>query len=102
MEASLTDQSPAARAIALLGGPVKAAIALNVPGQRYQTVQSWLRNRVPAEYCPLIERETRARAKEPDDVVTCEKLRPDVAWEVLRMQAAHDAAPQVATAGQGA
>jgi len=36
------------------------------------------RGRVPAEHCPSIERETGVR---------CERLRPDVAWEVLRMQA---------------
>lgn len=36
------------------------------------------RGRVPAEHCPAIERETGVR---------CELLRPDVAWDVLRMQA---------------
>ncbi|MGC3984804.1 MAG: YdaS family helix-turn-helix protein [Pseudorhodoferax sp.] len=36
------------------------------------------RGRVPAEHCPAIERETGVR---------CERLRPDVAWDVLRMQA---------------
>lgn len=36
------------------------------------------RKRVPAEYCPSIERETG---------VPCERLRPDVAWNVLRLQA---------------
>lgn len=34
---------------------------------------------VPAELCPVIERETGVR---------CEQLRPDVAWDVLRLQAA--------------
>lgn len=76
-QAELTE-SPAARAIRALGGPVRAAERLGV--ERYQTVQSWLRNRVPAEYCPLIERAT-------DGLVRCEDLRPDVAWDVLRMQA---------------
>lgn len=37
------------------------------------------RKRVPAEYCPAIERETGVR---------CEDLRPDVAWDVLRLQGA--------------
>jgi DNA-binding transcriptional regulator YdaS (Cro superfamily) len=96
MEDRTPSQIAADRAIALLGGPVKAAIALNVPGGRYQTVQSWLRNRVPAEYCPLIERETRARAAAPDQVITCEQLRDDVAWDVLRQQATP------ATVGEGA
>lgn len=72
------NESPVARAIRLLGGPVRAAERLGV--ERYQTVQSWARNRVPAEYCPLIERATGG-------VVLCEDLRPDVAWDVLRMQA---------------
>lgn len=39
--------------------------------------------RVPAEYCPLIERAT-------DGKVRCEQLRPDVAWDVLRMQAGEE------------
>lgn len=39
--------------------------------------------RVPAEYCPLIERATQGK-------VRCEELRPDVAWEVLRLQAADE------------
>lgn len=37
--------------------------------------------RVPAEYCPLIERATSGK-------VTCEDLRPDIEWGVLRPQAA--------------
>ena len=40
--------------------------------------------RVPAEHCPAIERATRARGKP----VTCERLRHDVDWAVLRLQAA--------------
>lgn len=39
------------------------------------------RKRVPAEHCPAIERETG---------VPCERLRPDVPWDVLRMQAGND------------
>ena len=39
-------------------------------------VSNWrIRGSVPAEYCPLIERKTG---------VTCEELRPDVQWSVLR------------------
>lgn len=77
-----TPKELAARAIGLLGGPVRAAERLGV--ERYQTVQSWLRNRVPAEYCPLIERET-------ERVIRCEDLRPDIAWDVLRGEAAPEA-----------
>jgi DNA-binding transcriptional regulator YdaS (Cro superfamily) len=37
---------------------------------------NWIsRGRVPAEYCPAIERETGVR---------CELIRPDVPWGVLR------------------
>lgn len=79
-------QIAAAEAIGVLGGPVKAAVTLGVPGARYQTVQSWLRNRVPAEYCPRVERETaRLAAEDPSvKVYRCEQLRPDVEWDVLR------------------
>lgn len=77
-------RTAAQRAVDILGGPAAAARLLNVKDHRYQTVQSWLRNRVPAEYCPAIERATRAKGA----AVTCEELRPDVAWGVLREQAA--------------
>ena len=77
-------QAAAARAISILGGPANAARVLNVKDHRHQTVHSWLKNRVPAEYCPAIERETRARG----DVVRCEEMRPDIDWAVLREQAA--------------
>jgi DNA-binding transcriptional regulator YdaS (Cro superfamily) len=43
------------------------------------------RGRVPAEHCPAIERETGVR---------CERLRPDVAWDVLRMQAGTETTAQ--------
>lgn len=36
--------------------------------------------RIPAEYCPAIERETRAAGT----AVTCEELRADIDWSVLR------------------
>lgn len=46
--------------------------------------------RIPAEYCPAIERETAG-------AVRCEEMRPDVAWDVLREQAA----PPEAAAQEG-
>lgn len=54
-------------------------------GVKQPTISEWLRGdrQVPAERCPVIERETRARGAE----VRCEELRSDVPWEVLRMQA---------------
>jgi DNA-binding transcriptional regulator YdaS (Cro superfamily) len=52
-------------------------------GVAQSTVSMWkARRRIPAENCPAIERETGVR---------CERLRPDVPWEVLREQA--DQAP---------
>ena len=78
-------------AIEILGGPVSAARVIAVKGGRYQTVQSWLSNRVPAEYCPVIERETGLRGR----TVRCEDLRPDIAWRVLR--AAPQSDPSLAT-----
>jgi DNA-binding transcriptional regulator YdaS (Cro superfamily) len=63
-------------AISLLGGPVKAAERLCI--DRYQTVQHWERSgRVPAKYCPLIEREL-------DGQVVCEQLNADVDWSYVR------------------
>lgn len=68
------------QAIEILGGGAAAARSLQVPGGARQTVYQWTRARVPAEYCPAIERETR-RAGRP---ILCEQLRPDVDWGVLR------------------
>ncbi|MCL2656846.1 MAG: helix-turn-helix domain-containing protein [Betaproteobacteria bacterium] len=63
-------------AIALLGGPSKAAATLNVT---IQAVCFWRdgKRRLPAERCPAIERATGG-------AVTCEELRPDVDWAYLR------------------
>ena len=63
------------KAIDLLGGVSSAARALQV--NNYQTVQQWRLSSVPAERCPDIEAATNG-------VVTCEELRPDVNWAVLR------------------
>lgn len=63
------------RAIGILGGLASATTKLGV--KRYQTIQQWRNAGVPAEYCPIIERETGGK-------VTCEQLRPDMAWGVLR------------------
>lgn len=64
-------------AINLLGGVVACAAAVGVGN--YQTVQQWGRNRVPAKYCPILEKATNGQ-------VTCEELRPDLAeqWAYLR------------------
>lgn len=71
--------SPIARAIDLLGSANALAQQLNVSAAAVGQWKSGER-RVPAERCPEIERAT-------DGKVRCEELRPDVAWDVLRMQA---------------
>jgi DNA-binding transcriptional regulator YdaS (Cro superfamily) len=72
------------RAIKHFGSQAAMASALKLS---QPTISEWLRGerRVPAERCPEIERETGG-------VVRCEELRPDVAWDVLRMQAAPELA----------
>jgi DNA-binding transcriptional regulator YdaS (Cro superfamily) len=77
-----------ARAAKTLGGQAALASALGFANRT--GVWPWFNTdrRVPAEYCPLIERLTKERAVCPADVVLCEELRPDVAWGVLREQAA--------------
>lgn len=46
-------------------------------GIKPQAVQQWFKTQVPAERCPDIERISNGQ-------VTCEELRPDVNWGVLR------------------
>lgn len=71
-----------ALAIEICGGPSALASAIQVSST---TPLMWrARGRVPAEYCPSIERETARRGRR----VRSERLRPDVDWAVLREQAA--------------
>lgn len=88
---------PLERAIAVAGGASALASLLNVSGS---APHMWLaRKKVPAEHCPRIERETRRIAAERGDpslIVTCEQLRPDVAWDVLRLQTTPEAEQQAA------
>lgn len=84
------NKHPIERAADAVGSQVALASLLGVTKA---AVHQWKDEgrRVPAEHCPKIERETRRIAAERGDealVVTCEELRPDVAWDVLRMQAA--------------
>jgi len=69
---------PIERAAEILGSQTALAELL---GLSKGAVSQWKEpgRRVPAEYCPLIERATQGR-------VRCEELRPDVAWDVLREQ----------------
>jgi DNA-binding transcriptional regulator YdaS (Cro superfamily) len=84
MNCTKPEAEAAREAVRVLGGPTKAARLLGVPKARHQTVQAWMRSRVPAEYCPDVEAETRARGA----VVPCERLRPDVSWGRIRGAAA--------------
>lgn len=77
--------------IAFGGVAARMATHFNVSNQ---TVSFWRQGeregrpvRFPAEFCPDCERLT-------DGAVTCEELRPDVRWDVLRKQCA-DCAPAV-------
>ncbi len=70
--------TPIERAAEVVGGATKLAAALGVT---VQVVTNWRTRGVPAERCPAIERATGG-------AVRCEELRPDVAWSVLREQAA--------------
>jgi DNA-binding transcriptional regulator YdaS (Cro superfamily) len=79
------------RAAKALGGQAAVASACGFTDRR--NVFPWFstNRRVPAERCPAIERATRAKASAENDpalVVTCEELRPDIDWRVLREQAA--------------
>lgn len=69
---------PIDKASRLVGSQTSLAALLGVSKT---AVSQWKDEgrRVPAEHCPLIERATKG-------LVTCEELRPDVAWDVLRLQ----------------
>lgn len=66
----------------LVGGVSALARLLGVTPS---AVHQWLRGLrpVPAERCPVIERLTLG-------AVTCEQLRPDVEWSVLRQSATQE------------
>ena len=53
-----------------LGGPTAVA---RMVGCRVPSVIEWRKRGIPADRCPAIERATSG-------AVTCETLRPDVAW----------------------
>lgn len=69
------------RAIKHFNGKTALARALNARGHgitSHNTVAQWEKTRTPAEYCPDIEVLTG---------VTCEELREDIAWGLLRVPA---------------
>jgi DNA-binding transcriptional regulator YdaS (Cro superfamily) len=62
---------------------------------------------VPGDLCPTIERATRENreASGEGEIVTCEQLRPDIDWQVVRENPpveATEADPSAAEAGEGA
>lgn len=66
--------TPLQRVFKKVGG--RAALAKHF-GILPWAVSKWERSQVPAERCPDIEALTNGE-------VTCEQLRPDVNWSVLR------------------
>lgn len=83
MTSDLTlEKAALSRAAKVLGGQAALASALGFSDRRNVSPYFTTARRLPAEHCPTIERATRAAG----EVVSCEELRPDVAWDVLRMQ----------------
>lgn len=81
--------TPLDRAIAAAGSQAALASALGIV---QGAISNWKTRgtAVPGDYCPSIERETRRIAAEKGDaslIVTCEELRPDIPWDILREQA---------------
>jgi DNA-binding transcriptional regulator YdaS (Cro superfamily) len=84
---SIMEPKPIVKACAAVGGISRLAGVLRVTPP---TVSQWVsgRRQIPAERCPEIEKATG---------VTCEELRPDVQWGLLRGTAApgqRDALPE--------
>jgi DNA-binding transcriptional regulator YdaS (Cro superfamily) len=71
-----------AEAVKVAGSEVALASGINVSSSMPAMWKQ--RKSVPARYCPDIERFTASKGKP----VICERLAPDVAWDVLRMQIA--------------
>lgn len=91
---SLAPKAALRKAASVCGGQSAIATLLGYPDRRH--VWPWFNTDrlFPSEHCPIVERETRRIAAERGDpslIVTCEELRPDVAWEVLRLQSSPQA-----------
>ncbi len=82
------DKHPIDKASDVVGSQAALASLLNVTRA---AVGQWKDEgrRVPAEHCLVIERETRLRGTP----VTCEELRPDMDWAVLRDQSIEVSSP---------
>jgi DNA-binding transcriptional regulator YdaS (Cro superfamily) len=70
-------RTPLDEACNTAGGSTRLAELLTQRGRKTSkaSISRWKKERVPAEACPDIEAVTG---------VTCERLRPDVRWDVLR------------------
>ena len=83
---------PIDTAAEVMGSQAALAAALGVTraavGQWKGKDRKGKARKVPAEHCLVIERETRARGS----AVTCEELRPDMAWDVVRKRSPQRAA----------
>jgi DNA-binding transcriptional regulator YdaS (Cro superfamily) len=89
MQAKRTPLEALEAVLTIAFGGVAARMA-EAYGVSDQTVSWWRKGEregrpviFPSDYCPDAERRTRERGQP----VFCEELRPDVAWDVLRMQA---------------
>lgn len=74
------EETPVKRAVRLAGGAAQLGRMMTIHGPEgltRMTIYLWMKpgRKIPAEYCPDIERLTG---------VTCEDLRPDVNWGYLR------------------
>jgi DNA-binding transcriptional regulator YdaS (Cro superfamily) len=74
------------RAAQALGGQAAMAELLGYRDRRGVWPYFSTDRAFPAEHCPVVERATRELGK----TVLCEELRPDVAWDVLRLQAGEE------------
>jgi len=75
---------PLTKASAALGTKKALATAL---GRSKSVIAQWRKAGVPADRCLEIEALTREAALERGDpalIVTCEQLRPDLGWKVVR------------------
>jgi DNA-binding transcriptional regulator YdaS (Cro superfamily) len=81
MRDGLTPQKAALyRAAGVVGGQAALAELLGYKGRQGVSPYFTSDRPIQAEHCLIVERETRARGQP----VTCEELRPDVEWGVLR------------------
>lgn len=84
MSPSSPEKAALHRAAKVLGGQAAMADLLGYADRRGVWPYFTTERKFPAEHCPIVERETRAKG----DPVLCEDLRPDISWSVLRKKQA--------------